>query len=213
MMSTRRTGRGRLAFRRRGLTALAVLASGAAVAGGSLAAAAAPAAAAPGPGPAITIRVAGLRTAESGPPGPPVVQGLAGVTYRATASGFTPVTCTSTAAGLCVLNVTANKTYTLTETSVPAGWYADPSLGAGSGGQVTPRPYDSLTVKVGAASVTVPAGAGSSPNFLGKGAYAAASTDGIAANQQIVADRFFKLGLVPKQVNVREIVWKWTPNT
>ncbi len=38
-------------------------------------------------------------------------------------------------------------------------------------------------------------------------------TDEIARNQQIVADRFFKLGLVPKQVNVRDIVWKWTPNS
>jgi sulfonate transport system substrate-binding protein len=38
-------------------------------------------------------------------------------------------------------------------------------------------------------------------------------TDEIASNQQIVADRFFKLGLVPKQVNVRDIVWKWTPNS
>jgi sulfonate transport system substrate-binding protein len=38
-------------------------------------------------------------------------------------------------------------------------------------------------------------------------------TDEVAANQQAIADRFFKLGLVPKQVNVRDIVWKWTPNS
>ncbi|MFT4115225.1 aliphatic sulfonate ABC transporter substrate-binding protein [Bradyrhizobium sp.] len=38
-------------------------------------------------------------------------------------------------------------------------------------------------------------------------------TDEVAANQQIVADRFFKLGLIPKQINVRDIVWKWTPNS
>jgi sulfonate transport system substrate-binding protein len=38
-------------------------------------------------------------------------------------------------------------------------------------------------------------------------------TDEIAANQQVIADRFFALGLVPKHVNVRDIVWKWTPNS
>lgn len=36
-------------------------------------------------------------------------------------------------------------------------------------------------------------------------------TDAVAANQQIIADRFFKLGLIPKQIAVRDIVWKWKP--
>ncbi|MFB9268417.1 aliphatic sulfonate ABC transporter substrate-binding protein [Bradyrhizobium erythrophlei] len=35
-------------------------------------------------------------------------------------------------------------------------------------------------------------------------------TDDIVATQQGVADRFFKLGLVPKQIAVREIVWRNT---
>lgn len=38
-------------------------------------------------------------------------------------------------------------------------------------------------------------------------------TDQVATNQQAIADRFFKLGLVPKQINVRDIVWKWTPSS
>ncbi len=32
-----------------------------------------------------------------------------------------------------------------------------------------------------------------------------------AASQQDIADRFLKIGLLPKPVDVREIVWKWTP--
>jgi len=38
-------------------------------------------------------------------------------------------------------------------------------------------------------------------------------TDQIVASQQATADRFFKLGLIPKAVNVREIVWNWTPGS
>ncbi|HEY0327985.1 MAG TPA: aliphatic sulfonate ABC transporter substrate-binding protein [Rhodopseudomonas sp.] len=38
-------------------------------------------------------------------------------------------------------------------------------------------------------------------------------TDKVVATQQTVADRFYKLGLVPKPVNVREIVWTWTPGS
>jgi sulfonate transport system substrate-binding protein len=34
-----------------------------------------------------------------------------------------------------------------------------------------------------------------------------------AASQQDLADRFVKIGLLPKTVDVREIVWKWTPAT
>ena len=35
-----------------------------------------------------------------------------------------------------------------------------------------------------------------------------AITDDIVATQQGVADRFFKLGLIPKPVVVRDAVWK-----
>jgi sulfonate transport system substrate-binding protein len=38
-------------------------------------------------------------------------------------------------------------------------------------------------------------------------------TDKIIATQQATADRFFKLGLLPKPVNVKEIVWTWTPGS
>ena len=33
----------------------------------------------------------------------------------------------------------------------------------------------------------------------------------IIASQQAVADRFARIGLIPKPVNVSDIVWKWTP--
>ncbi|MEJ0096013.1 MAG: aliphatic sulfonate ABC transporter substrate-binding protein [Methylocella sp.] len=36
--------------------------------------------------------------------------------------------------------------------------------------------------------------------------------DAIIANQQTVADRFYKLGLIPNQLTVRDIVWNWTPS-
>ena len=35
----------------------------------------------------------------------------------------------------------------------------------------------------------------------------------VIASQQAVADRFAKLGLIPKPVNVSDIVWKWTPGS
>lgn len=35
----------------------------------------------------------------------------------------------------------------------------------------------------------------------------------IIARQQATADRFYKLGLLPKPVKVDEIVWKWTPSS
>ena len=35
----------------------------------------------------------------------------------------------------------------------------------------------------------------------------------VVKSQQAVADRFAKLGLIPKPVNVSDIVWKWTPGS
>ena len=35
--------------------------------------------------------------------------------------------------------------------------------------------------------------------------------DDIIKSQQAVADRFSRLGLIPKPINVTDIVWKWTP--
>ena len=37
--------------------------------------------------------------------------------------------------------------------------------------------------------------------------------DEIIRSQQAVADRFAKLGLIPKPVKVSDIVWKWTPGS
>ncbi len=37
--------------------------------------------------------------------------------------------------------------------------------------------------------------------------------DKIIATQQETADRFFKLGLIPKPVQVKEIVWTWNPGS
>jgi sulfonate transport system substrate-binding protein len=38
-------------------------------------------------------------------------------------------------------------------------------------------------------------------------------TDKVIAAQQATADRFLKLGLIPKAINVKEIVWNWTPGS
>ena len=38
-------------------------------------------------------------------------------------------------------------------------------------------------------------------------------SDKVAGEQQAIADRFFKLGLIPAALNIRDIVWKWTPNS
>jgi sulfonate transport system substrate-binding protein len=37
--------------------------------------------------------------------------------------------------------------------------------------------------------------------------------DEVVKSQQVVADRFARLGLIPKPVDVADIVWKWTPST
>jgi sulfonate transport system substrate-binding protein len=37
--------------------------------------------------------------------------------------------------------------------------------------------------------------------------------DEVIKSQQAVADRFAKLGLIPKPVNVSDIVWRWTPGS
>ena len=37
--------------------------------------------------------------------------------------------------------------------------------------------------------------------------------DEVIRSQQVVADRFAKLGLIPKPVNVSDIVWKWNPGS
>ncbi len=37
--------------------------------------------------------------------------------------------------------------------------------------------------------------------------------DDVTNTQQVVADRFARLGLIPKPVKVSEIVWKWTPGS
>jgi sulfonate transport system substrate-binding protein len=38
-------------------------------------------------------------------------------------------------------------------------------------------------------------------------------TDQIVATQQATADRFLKLGLIPKAISVKDIVWNWTPGS
>jgi hypothetical protein len=162
---------------RRRLTAVAGLAGGAAllagglagpaiasptagstaVAGSTAAASAARPKPASGGDPTITIRVGGVRTAENGPPGPPIATGLAGVTFRVTpaSTGFAD-TCVSTAAGACALQVSANRTYTVTQAGTPAGWFDSPALATGSGAAVVSRVYNSLRVAVRNANLTIP---------------------------------------------------------
>ena len=50
--------------------------------------------------------------------------------------------------------------------------------------------------------------------FVDRSNYQVVPVDGeVIRSQQIVADRFAKLGLIPKPVNVSDIVWKWTPGS
>lgn len=35
----------------------------------------------------------------------------------------------------------------------------------------------------------------------------------VVRSQQTIADRFAKLGLIPKQINVTDIIWKWNPGS
>ena len=39
------------------------------------------------------------------------------------------------------------------------------------------------------------------------------ATDADAASQQDTADRFLKIGLLPKPIKVNDIIWKWTPSS
>jgi sulfonate transport system substrate-binding protein len=38
-------------------------------------------------------------------------------------------------------------------------------------------------------------------------------SEAIVESQQTVADRFYRLGLIPNQLAVRDVVWKWTPSS
>ena len=50
--------------------------------------------------------------------------------------------------------------------------------------------------------------------FVGRSNYRVVPIDReIIKSQQAVADRFAKLGLIPKHVNVSDIVWKWNPGS
>jgi sulfonate transport system substrate-binding protein len=50
--------------------------------------------------------------------------------------------------------------------------------------------------------------------FVNRSTYRVVPLDAeVTKSQQAVADRFAKLGLTPKPVNVSDIVWKWTPGS
>ena len=50
--------------------------------------------------------------------------------------------------------------------------------------------------------------------FVNRSVYSVAPIDDeIIKSQQAVADRFTRVGLIPKSVNIADIVWKWTPST
>ncbi|AWL92138.1 sulfonate ABC transporter substrate-binding protein [Bradyrhizobium ottawaense] len=50
--------------------------------------------------------------------------------------------------------------------------------------------------------------------FVNRSTYSVVPLDAeVIKTQQAVADRFAKLGLIPKPVNVSDIVWKWTPGS
>lgn len=50
--------------------------------------------------------------------------------------------------------------------------------------------------------------------FVDRSVYSVVPVDDeVTKNQQAIADRFARIGLIPKSVNVADIVWKWTPST
>ena len=50
--------------------------------------------------------------------------------------------------------------------------------------------------------------------FVDRSTYRVVPLDAdVVRSQQAIADRFAKLGLIPKPVNVNDIVWKWTPGS
>ncbi|OKO83720.1 ABC transporter substrate-binding protein [Bradyrhizobium sp. AS23.2] len=50
--------------------------------------------------------------------------------------------------------------------------------------------------------------------FVNRSTYSVVPLDAeVVKRQQAVADRFARLGLIPKPVNVSDIVWKWTPGS
>ena len=50
--------------------------------------------------------------------------------------------------------------------------------------------------------------------FVNRSTYNVVPLDAdVIGSQQAIADRFAKLGLIPKPVNVSDIVWKWTPGS
>jgi sulfonate transport system substrate-binding protein len=50
--------------------------------------------------------------------------------------------------------------------------------------------------------------------FVNRSNYRVVPVDNeVIKSQQIVADRFVRLGLIPKPVNVSDIVWKWAPGS
>jgi len=50
--------------------------------------------------------------------------------------------------------------------------------------------------------------------FVNRSTYSVVPLDAeVIRTQQAVADRFARLGLIPKPVNVSDIVWKWTPGS
>jgi sulfonate transport system substrate-binding protein len=50
--------------------------------------------------------------------------------------------------------------------------------------------------------------------FVARSSYRVVPVDDEAVkSQQAIADRFAKLGLIPKPVNVPDIIWKWSPGS
>ena len=50
--------------------------------------------------------------------------------------------------------------------------------------------------------------------FVARSSYRVVPVDDeVVKSQQAIADRFAKLGLIPKPVNVSDIIWKWSPGS
>ena len=50
--------------------------------------------------------------------------------------------------------------------------------------------------------------------FVSRSSYRVVPVDDeTVKSQQAIADRFAKLGLIPKPVNVSDVIWKWSPGS
>jgi hypothetical protein len=144
------------ANRRRAASAVLALALLSEITGFAIAAL--PAAAAPrAADPTITITAGGDRTASD------TVSGLAGVGFGVSPPA-TSTNCPTGTGGTCTASVTSGRTYTITQTGAPSGWFLNPKLGIGTGEDIDATSYTSLTTPTVHSDISIPEASSGSPD-------------------------------------------------